>query len=252
MNELHATHNRFGGMYIHADGLPDGVETFAQMLTTALDDWKTEALNVAWLEIPADKSHLIPVAVTLGFQFHHCEGQRLILITRLRADAFIFPDASHYAAAGAVVLNAANDLLVVKERYRNPARPDWYKLPGGLLNEGEHIAAAAVREVHEETGIAAEFEALTCFRHIHGLNFGKSNFYFICRLKPLTFEITIDPGEIEEACWMPVQEFLTHAHVHAFNKQIVETSLTHATLRPVMLAGDHRHPSESEIYLPGE
>ena len=252
MLEFHATKNRFGGMYIHADGLPDNPETFARLLTEALAAWKAEALKVAWLEIPADKSHFIPLAVAQGFQFHHCEDQRLIMITRLIEGAFIFPDASHYAAAGAVVLTEHNDLLVVKERYRNLDRLDFYKLPGGLLDAGEHIAAAAVREVREETGIEAEFEALTCFRHIHHLNFGKSNFYFICRLKPLTFEITIDEREIEEALWMPAQEFLTHPHVYAFNKQIVETSLTHATLKPVILAGDHRHPSESEIFLPGK
>ncbi len=250
MSNLHATKNRFGGMYIHADGLPDTPETFASMLTKALDTWKTDEIKVAWLEIPGDKSDLIPAAIARGFQFHHCEGNHLIMIMRLIENAFIFPDASHYAAAGAVVLTEENDLLVVKERYRNLDRRDFYKLPGGLLNEGEHIAAAAVREVREETGIDTEFEALTCFRHIHHLNFGKSNLYFICRLKPVTFEITIDEHEIEEALWMPVQKFLAHENVHAFNKQIVETSLTHATLQPVILPGDHRHPSESEIFLP--
>ena len=252
MTELHATENRFGGMYIHADGLPDSADLFSDMLQKALHAWKDAARKVAWLDIPSAKSHLIPAAVARGFQFHHCEGEHLILITRLIEDAFIFPYASHYAAAGAVVLSEENDLLVVKERYRNPDRKEFYKLPGGLLNEAEHIADAAVREVREETGIEAEFQALTCFRHIHHLNFGKSNFYFICRMKPLSFDITIDENEIEEAFWMPVQEFLTHANVHAFNKQIVATSLTHATLHPVILPGDHRHPSESEIFLPSD
>lgn len=250
MTALHATRNRYNGMYIHARHLPDDADTFTRLLKEALDAWKAEALKVAWLEIPSEKSAFIPLAVGLGFQFHHCEANRLVLITRLRDDAFIFPYASHYAGAGAVVLTSTSDLLVVKERYRNPDRPDYYKLPGGLLNHGEHIAAAAVREVREETGIDAEFRALTCFRHIHGVNFGKSNFYFICRLWPLTFEITIDETEIEEALWMPVEDFLEHAHVHAFNKQVVETSLKHETLHPVILPGDHRHPSESEIYLP--
>jgi 8-oxo-dGTP pyrophosphatase MutT (NUDIX family) len=250
MQQLNATKNRFGGMLIHADGLPNTPGDFERLLQDALAAWRQEAIKVVWLEIPSDKSDLIPVAVALGFQFHHCEGNHLLLITPLIENAFIFPDASHYVGAGAVVLSDENDLLVVKERHRNPKYSKFYKLPGGLVDEGEHIVDAAIREVREETGIEAEFEALTCFRHIHHLNFGKSNLYFICRMRPLTYDITIDEGEIEEAFWMPVEEFLVHERVHAFNRRIVEASLTHKTLTPVIIEGDHRPPNETEIFLP--
>jgi 8-oxo-dGTP pyrophosphatase MutT (NUDIX family)/phosphohistidine phosphatase SixA len=50
-------------------------------------------------------------------------------------------------AAGAVVLRKGRVLLV-----HRPAYDDW-SFPKGKLDRGEHAAVAAVREVHEETGV---------------------------------------------------------------------------------------------------
>jgi 8-oxo-dGTP pyrophosphatase MutT (NUDIX family) len=250
MTELHATRNRFGGIYIHADGLPDSTNEFADALTHSLRKWEQDLLKVAWLQIPLERSTLIPVAVEAGFHFHHCSAHEIILLRRLQPDAFLFPYASHYVAAGAVVLTDDDQLLVVVERHRDPTRSTFYKLPGGMLDDGEHIADAAVREVREETGIETRFESLVCFRHMHNSSFGKSNIYFICRLTPLTTHITRDEVEIAEAFWMPVDEFLVHENVHAFNKKVVETALSHDTLKPTTIEGYAKDPRQFEIFLP--
>jgi ADP-ribose pyrophosphatase YjhB (NUDIX family) len=55
---------------------------------------------------------------------------------------------------GGVVINPAGFLLVV-QRKNEPARGLW-SLPGGRVEPGETAAAAAVREVAEETGIVAQ------------------------------------------------------------------------------------------------
>ncbi len=73
---------------------------------------------------------------------------------------------------------------------------------------GEHLIDGVVREVLEETGVQAAFEALVCFRHWHGYRWNKSDIYFICRLSALSEEITAQANEIEEAKWMPVDEYL--------------------------------------------
>src|SRR5690606_3976311 len=127
--------------------------------------------------------------------------------------------------AGGVVINARQELLVVSERHRRDQSRPYYKLPGGALHPGEHLAEAVVREVFEETGVRARFESLVCFRHWHGYRYGKSDIYFICRLSPLSEEIAIQPDEIEESLWMPVQSYLDSEYVSIFNKQIVRAAL---------------------------
>lgn len=61
------------------------------------------------------------------------------------------PQASAVAAVGAVVLDGAGRVLVVR-RGRPPGLGDW-SLPGGRLEPGETAVAAVVREVLEETGV---------------------------------------------------------------------------------------------------
>ena len=149
-----------------------------------------------------------------------------MLTLRLEEGAFIPAYASHYIGAGGVVLNDKKELLVVSEKYhRMGNQPPRYKLPGGALHEGEHLAQAVVREVREETGVEAEFDALVCFRHWHGYRYGKSDIYFVCRLHPLSAEIAIQEEEIAACRWMPLADYLNDVNVSPFNKHIVRTAI---------------------------
>jgi 8-oxo-dGTP diphosphatase len=60
--------------------------------------------------------------------------------------------------AGAVVRDAQGRLLLVR-RGREPAAGRW-SLPGGRVEPGETTAAAAAREVGEETGLRVSVGAL--------------------------------------------------------------------------------------------
>merc|ERR1712048_488937 len=81
-----------------------------------------------------------------------------------------------------------------------------WKLPGGLADPGEDLAVTAGREIFEETGIQTELDGLVSMRHQHGVRFGQGDIYCVVRLRALTDEIKIDPGEIADARWMSLDE----------------------------------------------
>lgn len=65
----------------------------------------------------------------------------------------------------------------------------------GLIDAGEDLPDAAAREVLEETGVQTEFISVLAFRHGHRGLFGKSDLFFVVRmrLKPGTDASTLQP-----------------------------------------------------------
>lgn len=217
--------NPFGGVVIDPQNLPEASQDFRTKLRRSIDLWRSDGVLVVWLEIPIKQAALVPLAVDAGFTYHHAGDDYLLLTCSLVEGSHIPPYASHYIGAGGVVLTEDRELLVVREKFGFGGRPATLKLPGGALRSGEHLADAVVREVLEETGVETEFQAVVCFRHWHGYRYGKSDIYFVCRLSPLTKEITMQTQEIQECIWMPVDEFLGSDSVADFNKWIVNAGL---------------------------
>jgi 8-oxo-dGTP diphosphatase len=61
------------------------------------------------------------------------------------------------AAASIAVIRGSSVLLVERSK---PPRAGLWSLPGGHIEAGEHAAAAALRELAEETGVSAELVGL--------------------------------------------------------------------------------------------
>jgi 8-oxo-dGTP pyrophosphatase MutT (NUDIX family) len=224
MELIKARKDPFGGVVIESADLPSGPADFAARLEYSLGVWKAEGMKVVWLAAAREKAALIPVCVERGFVFHHAGEDVLQMTLTLVPGAFIPPYATHYVGAGGVVLREDGNLLVVSERYKQVSGRRL-KLPGGALQPGENIGAAVVREVKEETGIDARFESVICLRHWHGYRYGKSDIYFVCRLSPLSAEITMDAEELAECLWLPVEEYLADPDVHPFNKLVVRAAI---------------------------
>ena len=222
---LEARPNPFGGMVTAPDALPASAAEFAQRLDASLAQWTADGLKAVWLEVPIARSALIPEAVNRGFTFHHTSDDYLMLTALLQEGAWLPHFATHYIGIGGVVLTPDRELLVVREIYGVAGRPPTLKLPGGALHPGEHLAEAVEREVLEETGVQAEFQSIACFRHWHGYRYGKSDIYFVGRLRPLSREITMQADEIQECLWLPVDDFLSREDISNFNKQIVRAAL---------------------------
>ena len=237
MSDLVWSVNPFGGAVIDPDSVSSLVSEFETGLMKAIQTWRTEDITVAWLEIPKLAFKAIPSASDEGFLFHHATEQYAMMTLQVEGNAFVPPYATHYIGIGGVVINKDNELLVVSERYRASGRGPGYKLPGGALQPGEHLAEAAVREVYEETGISTTFQALTFFRHWHEYRYGKSDIYFVARLSPLDNEITMQEEEIAECIWMPVDQFLNEESVHLFNKTIVRSATENEGLKVTSIDG---------------
>ena len=249
MQILDHTVNQFNGVVLDSDKLPLEPEEFRSRLGLSLDVWRKNGNALIWVDLPIEKTALAPVATEAGFRFHHSAEESLTLTYRLQPDALVPTYATHYIGAGGVVLNDRQELLVVSERHRRDRSQPYYKLPGGALHPGEHLAEGVVREVYEETGVRARFEALVCFRHWHGYRWNKSDIYFICRLSPLSHEIVIQESEIEESHWMPVQDYLDSEFVSAFNKQVVRAAIESAGVSPTWIDG-YADARRYEFFMP--
>lgn len=245
--------NPFSGRIIDSRSLPETPDQFRADLDESLAAWRAEGILVVWLQLPIERAALVPAAVDAGFVYHHATEAWLELTATLVSGSYVPPFATHYIGAGGVVLSPDRELLVIQERHHTRQH---YKLPGGALHPGEHIADAVVREVLEETGIRTEFQSIVCLRHWHGYRYGKSDIYFVTRLRPLTFEISLDPTEIAECFWMPVDDYLAHPSTHDFNRRIVQAALDVEaadgcpSLRLERIAGYGSRESH-ELFFPG-
>ena len=249
MDTLPFTPDMFSGVTVDAE-LPADPSEFEPLLRAALESWRADGKRLAWIKFPIDRAALVPVAVTHGFTFHHANELDVMMVAKLVEGAFVPYHATHYIGVGGVCLNERRELLVVCERHRRSAHP-YYKLPGGALLPGEHLVEAVLREVLEETGVNAKFEALVCFRHWHGYRFGKSDIYFVCRLSPLSQDVTMQAEEIEECFWMPVDEYFASDLVSAFNKRIVRAALASPGVSPEWIDG-YADPARYEFFMPGD
>lgn len=251
MHFLEFATNPYRGVEIMSDKLPHDVHEFHGRLCDSLTVWRNNRFLVAWLEIPSGRSELIPAALAAGFTFHHTNRNTLILYCRLVEDAFVPDFASHYIGAGGVVINEQNELLTIVEQAHVAQRPNFFKLPGGTLHPGEHIDDGVCREVWEETGIQTSFERIICFRHLHEYRHSKSDIYFVCQLRPLTAEITIQDAEIAKAKWIPVEEYLASEHISVFNKGVVKLALQNDTgFVPGWFDSYDENRALREIYMP--
>ena len=248
MNRIKGSPNRFQGVEVEPEALPESLVAFSELLEKSIQQWRTEGLQVAWFRIPLSHAFLIPTLVEEGCVFHHSSTDHLMLTLSLVEDAFVPLYATHYIGAGGVVINGENELLVVCERFRGGRAP-YYKLPGGSLQPEEHLAEGVVREVLEETGVSTHFDGLICFRHWHGYRYGKSDIYFVCRLKPLDVNIKMQTTEIEECFWMPLETYMNSENVSEFNKLIVKAAVDHQGLKGTWVEG-YGDPKDYEFFMP--
>ncbi|CAB4309926.1 unnamed protein product [Prunus armeniaca] len=206
---LDAFDDEYGGVIVDPERLPANPNAFGYILHSSLSHWSMEGKKGIWLKLPVERAELVPVAIKEGFEYHHAERGYVMLTYWIPEGPCMLPaNASHQVGIGGFVINENNEVLVVQEKHYAPACAGFWKIPTGFILESEEIFTGAVREVKEETGIDTEFVEVIAFRHAHNVAFEKSDLFFICMLRPLSTEITVDDLEIEAAKWMPLDEFV--------------------------------------------
>ncbi|KAL5572516.1 hypothetical protein UlMin_022113 [Ulmus minor] len=181
---------------------------FASTLHASLSYWKLKGKRGVWLKILQEQAELVPIAVQEGFNYHHAESGYVMLTYWLPDGLSMLPASpSHQVGIAGFVMNDKREILAVEEKCPCACSGVW-KLPTGYINKSEDIFTGAIREVKEETGIDTVFQEIVAFRHAHLMAFENSDLLFVCMLKPLTFDITIDEKEIQAAKWMPLDELL--------------------------------------------
>lgn len=200
--------DHYGGFIIDPLGLPTHPPEFLSALRSSLAHWKVQSKRGIWLKLPIEKSKFVPLAVEEGFIYHHAEKDYLMLTYWIPEKESMLPaNASHQIGVGAMVTNDKNEILVVQEKSGPMRGLGIWKMPTGVALQGEDILDAVVREVKEETGVDTEFVEVFGFRQVHDAAFGKSDLFFLCKLRPLSSEIEIQESEIEAAQWMPLEEY---------------------------------------------
>jgi len=228
--------DKYAGVTIDSEALTNNGEQFKARLSALIGALKGKKL--LWMNIPCEHAKFIPILTELGFEFHHCAGNSLMLVKKLICDPII-PNAKNFnVGVGAIVLDGDN-LLVIKDRFFK-----GYKLPGGHVDPDERIEKALIREVLEETGVHVAFDALINTSHFIAGQFGEQNIYFVCTAKPLSKAINIhDASEILEARWINITAFLNCEDVNDFNKKVVSHVVNNRhsrlTLNPVDIAVPH-------------
>ncbi|OWM85878.1 nudix hydrolase 2-like isoform X2 [Punica granatum] len=206
---LPVMHDKYEGVIVDMKKAPVmEPEVFCSALRASMSLWKKQGKRGVWIKLPIEKVNLVESAVQQGFWFHHAEPTYLMLINWLPVVPCTLPaNASHRVGVGAVVLNDQREILVVQENSGCLRGMGVWKIPTGVVDEGEDIHDAIVREVKEETGIDTEFLEILAFRQAHKAYFDKSDLFFVCMLRPLSFDIRRQHLEIEAAQWMPFEEY---------------------------------------------
>lgn len=204
---LPAVNDEHGGVIVNIEEPMDST-VFHVALRASMSKWRNEGKKGIWIKLPIALANLVEFAVKEGFWYHHAEPKYLMLVYWIPETLCTLPvNATHRVGVGAILLTEKREVLVVQEKSGIFRGTGVWKIPTGVVEEGEDICDAVVREVKEETGIDAEFVEIVAFRQTHKVFFEKSDLFFLCFLHPLSFSIQTQELEIEAAQWMPLEEF---------------------------------------------
>ncbi|MFC5602315.1 NUDIX hydrolase [Sporosarcina koreensis] len=115
----------------------------------------------------------------------------------------------HFVSAATIVLNDQNEILLIKGPMRG------WEMPGGIVEEGESLKDAAIRETKEESGI--DIDVLKFCGIFQNVKKSICNTLFLA--KPIGGKITTSPESLEVG-FFPIEQALEMVTLGNFRQRI--------------------------------
>lgn len=117
--------------------------------------------------------------------------------------SYLVAPAKHHSVA-VLAINASNEILVQRE-YSYPPDVVMWQLPGGAIEEGEEIIAAAKRELSEESGYSAKNCTILGFYYTDNRRCDARQYVVLCT-DIISQVKEKDPEEYIESQWLSVDQ----------------------------------------------
>lgn len=121
----------------------------------------------------------------------------------------IYTPSKHFVSAATIVLNDQKEILLIKGPVRG------WEMPGGIVEEGESLKDAAIRETKEESGI--DIEVLKFCGIFQNVNKSICNTLFLA--KPTGGKIITSPESLEVG-FFPIDQALKMITIENFRQRI--------------------------------
>ncbi|WP_277585151.1 NUDIX hydrolase [Psychrobacillus antarcticus] len=121
----------------------------------------------------------------------------------------IYTPSKHFVSAATIVLNDQKEILLIKGPMRG------WEMPGGIVEEGESLKDAAIRETKEESGI--DIEVLKFCGIFQNVNKSICNTLFLA--KPIGGKLSTSPESLEVG-FFPIEQALKMITIDNFRQRI--------------------------------
>jgi ADP-ribose pyrophosphatase YjhB (NUDIX family) len=205
--------------------------SFSDVLDNTLSKWSKDNIRSITVKIEDKYSEYIPLFIKRGFYFHHCKENYLVLCKWIDAKTNNkIPNYAHHAVGiGACIINSNMEFLLIRETFSPYQKIAPWKFVTGLIDNGENIIDATLREANEEVGIDINYHGCLLVSERYPNNLGISDicFFNLCTVmnnKPLS----LDQQEVKEARYFTLEE------VQKLLDDNETTELTKHTINKVM------------------